>query len=157
MTLREPSVQAILTQADNRDLRARVAKAYATRASDHAADPAHDNSVRIDRILALRHEAAQLLGFNDAAAPLRRDQDGAVGGRALAFLSLSCRAGPAPWRSANWRRRVPMPSRNSASKSWSPGTWAMSPSISAASDSASFARRSAPYFPLPRVMEGTVR
>ena len=43
VTLREPSVQAILTQADNRELRARVARAYATRASDQAADPQHDN------------------------------------------------------------------------------------------------------------------
>ena len=152
VTLREPSVQAILTQADNRDLRARVAKAYATRASDQAADPAHNNSARIDRILALRHEAAQLLGFNDAAARSVETKMAQSADEALAFLSdLAARAALA-------ERELAEASAYAVEigiESWSPGTWAMSPSISAASDSASIARRSALISP-PRVMEGTV-
>ncbi|MDG6746217.1 M3 family metallopeptidase, partial [Staphylococcus aureus] len=95
VTLREPSVQAILTQADNRELRARVARAYATRASDQAADPQHDNSARIEQILALRHEAAQLLGFSDAAARSVETKMAQSADEALAFLSdLATRARP---------------------------------------------------------------
>ncbi|WP_440979767.1 M3 family metallopeptidase [Sphingomonas pseudosanguinis] len=95
VTLREPSVQAILTQADDRDLRARVARAFATRASDQAADPSHDNSARIDEILALRHEAAQLLGFSDAAARSVETKMAQSADEALTFLSdLAARARP---------------------------------------------------------------
>ena len=68
VTLKQPSVQAVLTYADNRRLRERVYWAYQTRASDQGPH-AHkfDNGPRIDRIMALRHEAAQLLGFSNAA------------------------------------------------------------------------------------------
>ncbi|MBA2080105.1 M3 family metallopeptidase [Rhodanobacter sp. PCA2] len=68
VTLKQPSVQAVLTYADNRGLRERVYWAYQTRASDqgpHAGK--YDNSARIERIMALRHEAAQLLGYANAA------------------------------------------------------------------------------------------
>ncbi len=68
VTLKEPSMQAVLTYADIRSLRERVYWAYQTRASDqgpHAGK--YDNSARIEQIMALRHEAAQLLGFANAA------------------------------------------------------------------------------------------
>jgi len=68
VTLKQPSVQAVLTYADHRALRERVYRAYQTRASDQGPDAGKfDNSARIEEILALRHEAAQLLGFADAA------------------------------------------------------------------------------------------
>jgi len=68
VTLKQPSVQAVLTYADNRGLRERVYWAYQTRASDQGPQAGkYDNSERIERIMALRHEAAQLLGFNNAA------------------------------------------------------------------------------------------
>ena len=68
VTLQQPSVQAVLTYADDRGLRERVYRAYQTRASDQGPNAGEfDNSARIDRILALRHEAARLLGFADAA------------------------------------------------------------------------------------------
>jgi oligopeptidase A len=61
-------VQAVLTYADKRDLRERVYWAYQTRASDQGPDAGkYDNSARIEQIMALRHEAAQLLGFANAA------------------------------------------------------------------------------------------
>jgi oligopeptidase A len=69
VTLKQPSVQAVLTYASNRGLRERVYWAYQTRASDqgpHAGK--YDNSERIEKIVALRHEAALLLGFDNAAA-----------------------------------------------------------------------------------------
>ena len=68
VTLKQPSVQAVLNYADNRDLRERVYWAYQTRASDQGPDAGKfDNSERIEQIMALRHEAAQLLGFANAA------------------------------------------------------------------------------------------
>ena len=68
VTLKQPSVQAVLTYAQNRGLRERVYWAYQTRASDQGPDAGKfDNSARIEKILALRHEAAQLLGFANAA------------------------------------------------------------------------------------------
>lgn len=68
VTLKQPSVQAVLTHADDRALRERVYAAYQTRASDQGPNAGEfDNSTRIEAILALRHEAARLLGFDDAA------------------------------------------------------------------------------------------
>jgi oligopeptidase A len=68
VTLKQPSVQAVLTYADDRSLRERVYRAYQTRASDQGPNAGtFDNSARIEKIVALRHEAAQLLGFTDAA------------------------------------------------------------------------------------------
>ncbi len=68
VTLKQPAVQAVLTYADDRALRETVYWAYQTRASDQGPDAGeYDNSERIERILALRHEAAQLLGFANAA------------------------------------------------------------------------------------------
>ena len=68
VTLKQPSVQAVLTYADDRNLRERVYTAYQTRASEQGPNAGEfDNSARIEKILALRHEAARLLGFRDAA------------------------------------------------------------------------------------------
>jgi len=68
VTLHQPSVQAILTYADDRALRTRVYAAYNTRASDQGPHAGRfDNSARIEQIMALRHEAARLLGFANAA------------------------------------------------------------------------------------------
>lgn len=67
-TLQFPSYIAVMTYADNRELRREVYEAYATRASElgpHAGQ--WDNSETMEKILALRHEKAQLLGFNDYA------------------------------------------------------------------------------------------
>jgi len=68
VTLKQPSVQAVLSYADNRGLRERVYWAYQTRASDQGPQAGKfDNSARIEKIMALRHEAARLLGFANAA------------------------------------------------------------------------------------------
>jgi oligopeptidase A len=68
VTLKQPSVQAVLGYADNRGLRERVYWAYQTRASDQGPNAGKfDNGPRIEKIMALRHEAAQLLGFANAA------------------------------------------------------------------------------------------
>ncbi len=68
VTLQYPSYQAVITFADDRALREEVYRAYATRASDQGPDNGKfDNSARLEKILALRHEAAQLIGFANAA------------------------------------------------------------------------------------------
>ena len=68
ITLQFPSYQAIMTYADDRELRREHYEAYATRASDQASDNEQwDNSLLMEQILALRHEKAQLLSFNNYA------------------------------------------------------------------------------------------
>jgi oligopeptidase A len=68
ITLQFPSYQAIMTYADDRGLRREHYEAYATRASDQASDNEQwDNSLLMEQILALRHEKAQLLGFENYA------------------------------------------------------------------------------------------
>ena len=62
-----PNYHAVITQAEDRDLREAFYQAWSTRASDQAADPQWDNSEIVDRILALRHEAAVLVGFGNYA------------------------------------------------------------------------------------------
>ena len=64
LTLEFPSYLPVITYADNRELRAEVYEAFATRASDQGPHAGKwDNSDIIDETLALRHELAQLLGF----------------------------------------------------------------------------------------------
>lgn len=96
VTLKQPSVQAVMTYADNRGLRERAYWAYQTRASDqgpHAGK--YDNSERIERIMALRHEAAQLLGFANAAEESLATKMATASADVLAFLrDLAARAKP---------------------------------------------------------------
>ena len=86
-TLKGPVVQAILTYADDRELRKILYAAYNTRASDQGPDASRfDNSERIGRILALRHEAAHLLGFASSAALSLVDKMASSPERVLGFL-----------------------------------------------------------------------
>lgn len=66
-TLDIPAYMAIMTYADDRDVRAELYKAYTTRASDQSEYPAFDNSQVMEETLSLRQEMAQLLGFNNYA------------------------------------------------------------------------------------------
>jgi oligopeptidase A len=68
LTLKQPCVTAVLTYADDRSVRERVYRAYQTRASDQGPHAGKfDNSARMAQILALKHEAATLLGFANSA------------------------------------------------------------------------------------------
>jgi oligopeptidase A len=68
ITLQFPSYLAVMTYADNRGLREEHYRAFATRASEQGPDAGKwDNSEIMEQILALRHEKAQLLGFNNYA------------------------------------------------------------------------------------------
>lgn len=96
VTLKQPSVQAVMTYADNRDLRERVYWAYQTRASDQGPHAGKfDNSGRIEKIVALRHEAAVLLGFANAAEESLATKMAGSTDEVIAFLrDLAARARP---------------------------------------------------------------
>lgn len=68
-TLHMPSYLPVLQYADNRDLREQMYRAYATRASefDSQGDSSKDNMPLINKILELRREAAQMLGYDNYA------------------------------------------------------------------------------------------
>jgi oligopeptidase A len=67
-TLEFPSYYPVMTYADNRNLREEMYSAYVTRASEQGPHAGQwDNTAVMEEILALRHEAAQLLGFNNYA------------------------------------------------------------------------------------------
>lgn len=61
-TLHFPSYLPVMQYADNRALREKLYRAYATRASE-LASPKFDNTNLIEEILALRYESSKLLGF----------------------------------------------------------------------------------------------
>jgi oligopeptidase A len=67
--LEQPTYVAVMTDADSEALRRDFYEAWSTRASDVGPSAGKfDNTANIDRILALRHEAAQLLDFPNYAA-----------------------------------------------------------------------------------------
>jgi oligopeptidase A len=67
-TLDFPSYLPVMTYADNRELREEMYTAFATRASDQGPDAGKwDNTAVIDEILSLRHQLANLIGFDNHA------------------------------------------------------------------------------------------
>ena len=97
-SLQAPSYGPVMQYADNRELRARLYRAYATRAAefhDGSSKPEWDNTPIIARMLELREEDAKMLGFNNFAevslAPKMADTPAQV----LAFLrELAAKAKP---------------------------------------------------------------
>ncbi len=67
LSLNFPTYDAVMKQADSRDLRETFYRGWVTRGSELCKDPQWDNSENIERILALRHEAANLVGFSNYA------------------------------------------------------------------------------------------
>ena len=64
LTLEYPCYSAVMTYANDRELREKMYHAYVTRASDQGPNAGKfDNTQIIDEILSNRHELAQLLGF----------------------------------------------------------------------------------------------
>ncbi len=100
VTLQMPSVNAILTFAEDRALRERVYTAFGTRASDQGPHAGQfDNSGRIAAILDLRREAAELLGFADPVEQSLATKMASGSEEVVAFLrDLGRRAKPAAER-----------------------------------------------------------
>jgi len=68
LTLDFPCYMPVMTYCENGELRRELYDAYVTRASDQGPDAGRfDNSELIDQILALRHELANCLGFDNYA------------------------------------------------------------------------------------------
>ncbi|MDH3719066.1 MAG: M3 family metallopeptidase, partial [Planctomycetota bacterium] len=62
-----PNYHAVMTHCSARPVRETFYRAWSTRGSDQGDKPEWDNSDNIERILALRHEAASLVGFDNFA------------------------------------------------------------------------------------------
>jgi len=68
LNLEFPSYFPVITYADDRELRREMYEAYSTRASDQGPNAGEFDNTRImEQILALHHEQAMLLGFNNYA------------------------------------------------------------------------------------------
>lgn len=95
-TLEFPSYIAVLTYADNSELRREMYSAYCTRASDQGPTAGEfDNSAIIEETMALRHELAQLLDFNNAAEESLATKMAESPAQVLEFLAdLARRAKP---------------------------------------------------------------
>ena len=94
--LHAPSVRAVTAFAQDRDLRRTVYEAYGTRASDQGPQAGQfDNGDRIAQLLALRQDAARLLGHSDAVALSLSTKMARDGAEVDAFLvDLAQRARP---------------------------------------------------------------
>ena len=96
LTLDFPTYHAVMTHAENRGLRETFYHGWATRASDQGASADWDNSGNIERILALRHEAARLVGFDSYAHYSLATKMAESPGQVIDFLrDLAARSRPA--------------------------------------------------------------
>ena len=62
-----PTYHAVMTHAENSNLREKFYKAWSTRASDQADQKKWDNSDNIKEILAIRKEISEMVGFDNYA------------------------------------------------------------------------------------------
>lgn len=95
-TLDFPSYYAVMSYADDRELRREMHEAYVTRASDQGPNRGKwDNSELMDEILGLRHELANLLGFKNYAEKSLATKMADTPERVLGFLhDLASRSRP---------------------------------------------------------------
>ncbi len=81
-TLQAPSYVPVMTYLDDREIREKLYRAYATRATE----PERDNRPLLARILELRKEKARLLGCPDFADFVLHDRMAHKGEQAMKFL-----------------------------------------------------------------------
>jgi oligopeptidase A len=95
LTLRMPCYLPVMQYAENRDLRRHMHEAYATHASELGANPQWDNGPIIERILVLRREEAELLGYRNFAEVSLVPKMAQTPAEVTAFLrDLAARARP---------------------------------------------------------------
>ena len=152
LTLDPPTYVAVMTHAESEPLRKRYYEAWVTRASDQGPHAGRwDNGALIEDILRLRHEAAELLGFENYAE-----------------LSLATKMAGSPEEVLDFLRDLAARSRPVAIKELRELTEFAGRSLNAW-DIDFYAERLKqdrfqlaedelrPYFPLPRVLEGMFR
>jgi len=149
ITLDEPNYVAVLSHADDETLRREYYEAWTTRASERGPGSGRfDNSQSMERILALRHETARLLGFDSYAELSLATKMAASPGEVLAFLhDLAARYRPAALAEfagleAYAGRRL---------EAWDVAYYSEKLRRERHAVSQEALR---PYFPLPRVLEG---
>ncbi|MFC6670584.1 oligopeptidase A [Marinobacterium aestuariivivens] len=156
ITLDFPSYFAVITHADDRELRQEVYRAYMTRASELGADPKWDNSGIIGEILDLRKELSALLGFASFAEYSLATKMAETPDQVVAFLEdLAAKSRPEAQRefgelSEYARREHGVQSL----EAWD---------VAYFSEKLKHARYEVsqealrPYFPLPKVLDGLFR
>jgi oligopeptidase A len=89
LTLDPPTYVAILTHAESESLRKRYYEAWVTRASDQGPHAGQwDNNALIEDIMRCRHEAAELLGFQNYAELSLATKMAATPAEVLEFLRI---------------------------------------------------------------------
>lgn len=149
-----PSFNAIITYADDRNLREEIYQAFVTRASDQSPQNGGPNNLPLmQQILALRHEEAQLLGYANFAevslVPKMAESPDAV---EAFLLDLAQKAKPAA--QAQLAELNAFAAEHGASTplaAWDMAYWAEKHKESTLGLSDEKLR---PYFALPRVLEG---
>jgi oligopeptidase A len=147
-----PTYTTVMSQAESVELREHFYRAWVTRASDQGPRPeAWDNGALMGEILALRHESAQLLGFDSFAA-----------------LSLATKMAESPESVLKFlrdlaRRSKPIAQREFAELESFAGRRLDAWDVAFYSDRMKrdrfelSAEALRPYFPLPRVLDGLFR
>ena len=100
-TLQAPSYLAVMTYLDDTAVRETLYREYSRR----AASGEFDNREKISRILALRKEKAELLGYTDFADLVLEDRMAKSGSNALAFVDELRRRTQAAFESENQELR----------------------------------------------------
>ncbi len=147
--LEQPTYVAVMTDADSETLRRDFYEAWTTRASDRGPSAGKfDNSAVMEKILALRHEAAQLLDFPNYAA-----------------YALATRMAPSNQAVFDFLRQLAQVARPAAAREFAELEQFAGRSLNAW-DVAYYAEKLQhklfsisqeelrPFFPLPRVLEG---
>jgi oligopeptidase A len=142
-----PNYQAVLTHAEHRPLREDFYRAWVTRASDED-DARWDNTDLIGEILALRHEAARLVGYANFAEYSLATKMADGPGEVLDFLRRLARL----CRPAAQREFAELEAHaGTALEAWDVAFWSERLKQQRLAVSEEELR---PYFPLPRVLEG---
>ena len=140
-TLQAPDYFAVMTYLDNAAIRRQVYEAFAVRATEAE----RDNRPLIARILELRREKAQLLGFANFADLVLEDRMAHTGARAMAFLEdLKAKTeAPLPRGEPGAAGIPPLAGRPGRARAGSPGTWPTTPRSSAPRSTISTRKRCA--------------
>ena len=146
--LEQPTYVAVMTDADSETLRRDFYEAWSTRASEVGPSAGKfDNTAVMDRILSLRHEAAQLLDFPNYAAYALATRMAPSNQAVFDFLRQLVRvARPAAKREFTELEAF----AGRALNAWDVGYYAEKLQAKLFSISQEEIR---PYFPLPRVLE----
>jgi oligopeptidase A len=155
-TLHAPSYIPVLQFCDNRELRARMYRASATRASEFGTAELN-NGPLIDRLLALRDEEAKMLGYAQLRGGIAGCQDGRHPGPGRCIPARHGDQGT-PFRRARRRRTAGIsPNESSAWMCWKAGT-CPGPRKSCKQARYSFSDDEVKqYFPEPKVLTGLFR